>query len=264
MQGHKVCCHAGEGILCGRDTSLALAIPHDEELAPRQFQVEWDGQVCSLKHLDSDTPTLLGGEPVRHGEVRHAGWIRAGTTDFSVYVEDHDPPAEPPPPANLAGATVALATLADVTTPLYALVDAARDDRILTLLRQSVEPYRSLYDGVEGEILADAAPYIVGLPPGSRLRDHLLHEGWSRRWYTLISSQKPLATIRRHFRKFLRVELEGYDDPVYFRFYDPEVLRMFMASSTIDEQRPWFDGVIDAYFIDDARSPTGLVELVSG
>lgn len=45
---------------------------------------------------------------------------------------------------------------------LYAIVDTARDDRILELLREHVEPHKSLYEGAEGESLDEVAPYSWG------------------------------------------------------------------------------------------------------
>ena len=40
--------------------------------------------------------------------------------------------------------------------------------------------------------------------------------------------------MRRHFRRFLTVETEA-GEALSFRFYDPRVLRPFLASATEDE-----------------------------
>lgn len=220
-------------------------------MADLQFELQWDGRACTLAHRGGDVETLLGGEAVFAGDVTHGQWLRAGGTDFSVYFEDEIPPQEARDTTELARAELALATLDRDPGPLFALVDAARDDRVLELLRQSVEMYRSLFDGVEGETMAEAAPYLVAVPAGSRLRTALLHEGWGRRWLTLLRSPKPLLELRRHLRKFLMAELEGSEEPVYFRFHDPEVLRVFMHSCDAAERKPWFDGMVEAFFVED-------------
>jgi hypothetical protein len=251
LQGKKACCPPGQRIAVGRAPTSDLAVECDEEMADLQFELQWDGRACTLAHRGGDTETLLGGEACFAGDVTHGQWLRAGSTDFSVYFEDKIPPPEVRDPAALARAELALATLDRDPGPLFALVDAARDDRVLELLRQSVEMYRSLYDGVEGETMAEAAPYIVGIPAGSRLRTQLLNEGWGRRWITVLRSPKPLLEVRRHLRKFLMAELEGTEDPVYFRFHDPEVLRVYMQSCDTTERKPWFDGVVDAFFVED-------------
>lgn len=251
LQGKKACCPPGQRIVVGRAPTSDLAIECDEDLADLQFELQWDGRACTLAHRGGDTETLLGGEAVFAGDVTHGQWIRAGATDFSVYFEDKIPPPGPRDPAELARAELALATLDNDPGPLFALVDAARDDRVLELLRQSVEMYRSLYDGVEGETMAEAAPYLVGIPAGSNLRKALLNEGWGRRWITVLRSHKPLLELRRHLRKFLMAELEGYEDPVYFRFHDPEVMRVYMQSCDAEERKPWFNGVVEAFFVED-------------
>jgi len=250
-QGQKACCLPGRRIAVGRAPTSDLAVEHDEEMADLQFELQWDGRACALVHRGGDVETLLGGEAVFAGEVSHGQWLRAGTTDFSVYFEDEIPARSVRDAAELARAERALAALDRDPGPLFALVDASRDDRVLELLRQSVQVYRSLYDGVEGETMAEAAPYLVAVPAGSNLRTALLNEGWGRRWLTLLRSPKPLLELRRHLRKFLMAELEGDEDPVYFRFYDPEVLRVYMQTCDAAERKPWFDGVVEAFYVED-------------
>jgi hypothetical protein len=251
MQGQKASCPPGRRIAVGRAPTSDLAVECDEEMADLQFELQWDGRACALAHRGGDTETLLGGEAVFAGDVTHGQWIRAGTTDFSVYFEDEIPPPSVRDAAALARSELALAALDRDPGPLFALVDASRDDRVLELLRQSVEMYRSLYDGAEGETMAEAAPYLVAVPPGSNLRAALLREGWGRRWLTLLRSPRPLLELRRHLRKFLMAELEGGEDPVYFRFYDPEVLRVYMQTCDAADRKPWFDGVIEAFHVED-------------
>ncbi len=252
LQGRKASCPPGRRLTIGRAATNDLAVPHDEEMADEQLELRWDGRVCALTHRGGDNETLLGGEACFGGEVQHGGWLRAGITDFSVYFEDRIPAPDERSPAELQRAAAALAVLDEDPGPLFAIVDAARDDRVLALLRQSVEEYRSLYDGVEGETMAEAAPYLVAVPPGSRLREALVTEGWGRRWATYLRSPRPLLELRRHLRKFLMAQLEGAEDPVYFRFYDPEVLRLYMQSCTAAERAPFFDGVVEVFRVEDA------------
>jgi hypothetical protein len=120
--------------------------------------------------------------------------------------------------------------------PLYAVLDGARDERILELLREHVEAHRSLYDGAEGETFEDVAPYLVGpMREDSALLDKLVMEGWGKRWGIYFTSRDRFAEVRRHWRRFLMVELEEAGERVYFRFYDPWVLRVFWE--TCDERQ---------------------------
>lgn len=262
-QGKKATCSAGGRLTIGRAASNDLAVAHDEDMADFQLELRWDGRACALAHRGGDCETLLGGEACFSGEVGHGAWLRAGTTDLSVYFEDHIPPKQRRPDDERARAEAALAALDRVPGQLYAIVDAARDDRVLELLRQSVEPYRSLYDGALGETMAEAAPYLVGVPQGSRLRAALVHEGWGLRWASFLRSDRPLQELRRHLRQFLMAQLDDAEDPVYFRFYDPEVLRVYMQSCTAEERGPWFAGAVEAMLVEDASSDHACLRILA-
>jgi hypothetical protein len=126
------------------------------------------------------------------------------------------------------------------------VVDAARGRRVLALLRESVDDYRSLYDGIRGEALASVAPYLVALRPDSSLVERLVHEGWSRRWGIYFTSREAFRDVRRHLRRFLLVEDDQTAKRMYFRFYDPSVLRAFLPTCT-PRQREDFFGAIGCF-----------------
>jgi len=180
---------------------------------------------------------------VQEDAVEHGAWIEAGDTHFMVYVEG----ATPPPrlwlkgkesereDARLDAAHTALIRLRREaqSEPLYAIVDGARDRRILQLIREHIEPHQSLFDGLKGESLEDVAPYIVGpMQEGSALLEKLVWEGWGKRWGIWCSSADRFAEVRRHWRRYLMVDLEESGERVYFRFYDPGVLRVFWPTCT--------------------------------
>lgn len=81
-----------------------------------------------------------------------------------------------------------------------------------------------------------------------------MREGWGLRWASYLRSEKPLLELRRHLRQFLMVQLEAGADPVYFRFYDPEVLRVYMRSCDAEERRPWFAGAIAEIVVEDVTA----------
>src|SRR5262249_47314448 len=127
-----------------------------------------------------------------------------------------------------ARAASALNALRAEGTPLYAVLDAARDDRIRTLLHESVEESLSLYEGVEGHALAHVAPYLVALPQGSRLLPRLVQEGWEKRWGIFFVCPLTFKEVRRHLRRFLVIADAETRERFYYRYYDPVVLRSFM------------------------------------
>jgi hypothetical protein len=119
------------------------------------------------------------------------------------------------------------------------------------LARQHVERHQSLYDGPGGENFEDMAPFLVGpMRAGSALLDRFVLEGWGKRWGIYCTSHDKFNDVRRHFRRFLMVELESTHEKVYFRFYDPGVLRGFWPTCNAAQKREFSEG-IEEIFIDD-------------
>jgi len=238
LAGTKTVVAPGRALRVGRTDLADLVIGHDTQMSGTHFELQWDGACCALRDLHSQGGTRLGGQTVEQADVPHGGWIQAGETDFLVYVEGKtNPPAElleddelAREEARLLAAERALVSLRSLAAdkPLYAVLDMARDRRILGLVREHVEPHRSLYDGPQGELYEDLAPYLVGpMRPDSALLDRLVREGFGKRWGIHCTSDEKFAEVRRHFRRFLMVELDETNEQVYFRFYDPGVARVF-------------------------------------
>jgi len=264
QKGDRAVIPKGATLRVGRTERADLVVPHDSKLSGVHFELHWDGERCHLRDLGSALGTALGGQRVEAGWVPHGGWVRAGETDFSVHVE-----AKTPPPAadvyapdfeiEAPGAEErrlrALAALREALgeAPLYAVVDAARDGRILQLLRESVDEYRSLYEGLAGEPFAHVAPYVVRLDPESHLLESLVREGWGRRWGFYASCRTPLRELRRHLRRLLVVRNEETRARMYFRFYDPAVLRVFIEAATPLQLSELFGELSELY----AEGPRG-------
>jgi pSer/pThr/pTyr-binding forkhead associated (FHA) protein len=281
LQGTKRVLAPGEKIRVGRREKADLVVPDDLMSAPH-FEIAWDGTRCTLKDLRSQKGTFVGGQKVKQAELGNASWIRAGGSDFFLFFEDATPPPvdhevelldadeDDVPPALAhwlrlnrdkkkgavkardARAEAALEVLRDVPSPLFAVLDGARSDRILTLLQESVEVYRSLYEGTEGDALAHVAPYLVSLPRGSRLLGHLVREGWGRRWGSFLACRRPFKEVRRHLRRFLMVADADTRRRYYFRFYDPGVLRSFFPEAT-ERQRIELFGDVETFLVEGER-----------
>lgn len=259
MSYHKAVVAPGQVLQVGRAESMGLAVPHDKELAEAHFELGWNGSRGWLKSLRGPTGTLLEGQPVERGEILNGSWVRAGQTDFSVHFERTTParePEQPEPPELVACKARALEVLRGQEAPLYAVLDAARSVRILELLHESVEECRSLYEGPQGDVLEEVAPYLVSLPNRkSWLLEALVQEGWGAGWGVYLTSPQPFLEVRRHLRKFLMVAMEEAEGRFYFRFYDPRVLEVFLPSCE-DEARKEFFGATGSFIL---ASPSGEV-----
>lgn len=229
----------GASLSVGRSEPAGLVVGHDRQMSGLHFELTWDGARCRFRDLGSAKGTLLDGQPAREGEIAHGGWLRAGDTVFMVFIEGTDPGPDVAltanaPPELAARKAHALEVLTSTSEPLYTLLDAARTPRIRELLRAAAVPSRSLYQGAAGEALAEVAPYLVALPRGEALLGRLVREGWGQSWGVYLTSQRPFDEVRSHFRRLLLVKSEGRygedgrEKDLYFRFYDPRVLRDFL------------------------------------
>jgi hypothetical protein len=142
----------------------------------------------------------------------------------------------------------AAALLAREPDALFAILDGARDLGISRRLRTSGLTCQSLYQGDAGEELAPFGPYLVTLPQEPAALDPWLRGTWGQSVGVYLTCKQPFAALRHHLRRFLTVQLDG-GRKVYFRFYDPRVLRRFLPSCTYDEWIEFF-GPIDAYLME--------------
>jgi hypothetical protein len=257
-QGRKGVIEPGGRLVVGRSELCDMAFPNDRDLAAKHFTLTWIDGRCELVDHGSAGGTRLHGELVTRADVLHGGWIRAGQTDLLVHVEGGvaRPRTAPRAPASgdddgldpalrarkerllaerAAAATQALGALRAEAraSRLYAVLDTARSFRIHELLRQHIEPSRSLFDGARGESMSEVAPHIVGpLRADSELLEALLEEGFGARWGIFVATGDNLDATRRHLRRFLIVAREDTGDKLYFRFYDPKVASVFLTSAT--------------------------------
>jgi hypothetical protein len=239
------------------NTSPPFQVRADPPLAPAHFEVLWDGVVAHVRPLGSNAITL-DGLPALRGELAHRGWMTAARTTFRFIVEARTPPSPPRPPSEASTAALAaLAPLREAGT-LYAIIDAARSTRALELIEESVDPYASLYDGERGRAFDDVAPYLVQLDRNSELLERLVHEGWGEAWGIFLTSKAGYEPLRRHLRQFLMVDAEGEPNRLFFRFYDPRVMRTF-AEVITPEQRSELMAQIDTLLYETPEQDVALL-----
>lgn len=134
----------------------------------------------------------------------------------------------------------------------YAVLDGASVPGLLPQLSSAKEEWACLYRGELEPDLAEVAPYLVKLRRQSPLTDWILSEGWGNHWGIFAITQVGLEALRRHFRHFLRVK-----DPagriLYFRFYDPRVLRVYLPTCNRAEIKTIYGPVL-RYIAENAKA----------
>lgn len=131
--------------------------------------------------------------------------------------------------------------------PLYALLDAARDDEILTLLYgMAPGAFQSLYDGASEARLGPSGPYLVALSDHDDLLKAILRKGWGQGWGIFATARGDFGQVRKHFRSLMMVKRVSDGSEMYFRFYDPRVIRPFLPTCSPEQVRQMF-GPASAY-----------------
>jgi hypothetical protein len=93
--------------------------------------------------------------------------------------------------------------------------------------------------------MAQVAPYLVKLELGTEFTDWVVGTGWGQHWGTFVTSRQGFRKLRNHLRALTKVYRRD-GTPLYFRYYDPRVLRIFLPTCTPAQLKQMF-GPVDAF-----------------
>jgi hypothetical protein len=147
----------------------------------------------------------------------------------------------------------------DPSLKLYAILDAARDIRIHAQLSVSGTDAVSLFRGDKARELAGVAPYLVALHREDSSIDWLLAYGWGNSWGIIIESAAGLKELGRHFQSFIMV-YDPQGKPLYFRYYDPRVFRIYLPTCNESELKIVF-GPVNSFYV-EWEDPNWLIHYV--
>ena len=117
---------------------------------------------------------------------------------------------------------------------VFAILDGASVPDLLDRLYEDQPEFVCLYRGELEPDMAEVAPYLVKLDPESVFTDWVLTKGWGKHWGLFALTEADLKTTRRHFRTFLMVK-DSEGSQMYFRYYDPRVLRVYLPTCNAEE-----------------------------
>ena len=116
----------------------------------------------------------------------------------------------------------------------YAILDAAKMPNLLTsMLEGSDLKYQSLFQGKSQEELKEVAPYLVELEEDNAFTRKLftgpdgINGLWEKELGIYIRSRASFDEIRKHFRKFTRIQDEN-NKWFYFRFWEGSALHFYL------------------------------------
>jgi hypothetical protein len=142
------------------------------------------------------------------------------------------------------------------------VLDGARIEGLPATLQSLQADAASLYNGPTAEQLADVAPYLAPCAPGSRLNRWLFDTAWGQSAGIVVLSESDPDALRAHFRRFLMV-LDESGKSLYFRFYDPRVLRVFLPTCDAEQLKSFF-GPVTAFVLEDEDPARALRFTLAG
>ncbi len=125
----------------------------------------------------------------------------------------------------------------------FAILDAAKMPYLLTgNLENSGLEHQSLFQGDAQEELGDYAPYIVRLEDSNDFTRKLFTTEevmglYEKELGIFLRSRATLPELRKHFRKFTRVQDEQ-GKWYYFRFWEGRVMRSYFVSCRLPKNDP--------------------------
>ena len=147
-------------------------------------------------------------------------------------------------------------------TNVYTVLDGASVEQLPQTLWELEPQNVCLYRGELEPDMAAVAPYLVKLEYDHPFTKMVCDQGWGHHWgvFAITPAEVDIRVLRNHFRRFLMV-YSPENKLIYFRYYDPRVLRVYLPTCKAEEIRIVF-GPIRAYALED-EDPAVLLRLSS-
>lgn len=140
---------------------------------------------------------------------------------------------------------------------VFALLDGASIEGLREKMHALQPPRECLLRGELEPDMEEVAPYLVQLEQGTEFSDWVIGKGWGKHWGVFAITPANLRALRQHFRRFIRVHDEA-GKPLFFRYYDPRVLRVFLPTCKPDELNSMFGEVTT--FVAEGEKPDVLLK----
>ncbi len=139
----------------------------------------------------------------------------------------------------------------------YLLLDGAQAEGSI-IHAQKLNPSNcSLYEGKKMRHLISVSPFLFTFEENTEFANWYFQNGWGKSWGILLSSSASFDFLLNHFRRFLIMPGEQGKD-LYFRFYDPRVLRGFLPGYDKNQLIEFF-GPVDTFYCEDESPETVLL-----
>jgi hypothetical protein len=138
----------------------------------------------------------------------------------------------------------------------FILLDAARMNEAMDEAKKLNPSHKSLYAAEGNDLLYSVAPYLFRFENQGEFNNYFIEKGWGDSWGILISTKASFDELYNHFKRFLMVKTED-GLQLFFRFYDPRVLRIFLPTCDTNQLREFF-GPIESFLLEDEDLRFGI------
>lgn len=258
---------AGESRRIGKDSGLSdISFSLDPAMSLVHCVIGCDDAGGHVRDLNSMAGTWVNGKRVTQSRLKSGDQVKAGDTIFVARVWDEAASAtgtgassggqagdakqdDISPEAAANARQRLLAFLKQEPLTVYALLDGAQSARIVRMLSQEGAEAQSLLETADAPELHDVAPYLVQFHKHSKLLPKVIDKGWGNNWGVFLTSAETFSQLRLHLKRMLDVETED-GKPLFFRYFDPRVLRVFLPTCTADEAWRFF-GPVDRFIVEE-------------
>ena len=140
---------------------------------------------------------------------------------------------------------------------VFAIIDGASVPDLLQVMDELDPKSECLYAGDLEPDMGEVAPYLVRLEKDAPFSNWVIEQGWGKHWGVLIRSAGNFRVLRDHFRRFV-IKYSAEGQPMYFRFYDPRVMRSYLPECKAGEAKAMF-GPVTTYVVEDEVPETALL-----
>lgn len=110
--------------------------------------------------------------------------------------------------------------------------------------------------------MAEVAPYLVKLELESEFTEWVVGTGWGQHWGTFVTSRQGFRKLRNHLRALTLIYRRD-GTPLYFRYYDPRVLRIFLPTCSPAQLKQMF-GPVDAFLAESEAGDAVSIYRLNG
>lgn len=146
---------------------------------------------------------------------------------------------------------------------LCAMLDGASVPELLERLHSepSLE-VACLLRGNHAPDMQQVAPYLVKLEHESEFAEWVVGNGWGQHWGTFVTSRRGFRALRDHLRGLMIVHRRD-GTSLYFRYYDPRVMRVFLPTCSPMQLKQVF-GPADAFLAESEAGDAVNVYRLNG